>query len=173
MNIERFSSLLFIIPAIKAFYVSKLILWKIFTTLLVISSYLCNYSQSVNIKFILFDYITIFLVCCSYINNSIINSILIILLIFEYKKTKHIINVKNITFVLGVLKAIVYTYLYLSKYRIFYYNAIVLSSIFGIFIYKLRELFNKHNIYKYNSVFTYIWHLCVTIILYVSSLTAI
>lgn len=164
------SSLLFIISTIKALYVSKLILWKVFNILLIISSYLCNSFNVVDKNIILFDYLAIFLVCISYLNNMKINVILIALLIYEYYKFSTISSTKTITFVLTILTSIVYTYIYTSP---LYYNIISLSFILGIFIYKIRDLFYQHNIYKYNIELTYVWHICVLNILYISSFTAV
>ena len=115
------SSLLFIISTIKALYVSKLILWKVFNILLIISSYLCNSFNEVDKNIILFDYLAIFLVCISYLNNMKINVILIALLIYEYYKFSTISSTKTITFVLTILTSIVYTYIYTSP---LYYNII-------------------------------------------------
>ena len=99
-----------------------------------------------------------------------INVILIALLIYEYYKFSTISSTKTITFVLTILTSIVYTYIYTSP---LYYNIISLSFILGIFIYKIRDLFYQHNIYKYNIELTYVWHICVLNILYISSFTAV
>jgi len=154
------SSLLFIISTIKAYYSTKLILWKIYNCLLIFSSFLCN-STNYEKKYLLLDYITIYLLCTAYINNNIINSSLLILF------TNNIILAKDISFILAVTKSIIYTYLYLDTN---YLYIIFSVSIIGCGTYKLRSL---NYFIKYNLCFTYIWHVCVTTILYISSMNMI
>lgn len=63
------SSLLFIISTIKAFYVSKLITWKISNFLLIFASFLCNATEY-NPILLLIDYFAIYLICISYITPT-------------------------------------------------------------------------------------------------------
>jgi hypothetical protein len=157
------SSLLFIISSIKACYCSELILWKIFNGLLVGVSFLNNASEF-NKKYLLLDYLTIFLISTSYINNFIINNILLLLL---YKYSLEYI--KNISVALACIKCLINTYFYASRINLY---LILVSSAFGAIIYKIRyTLAIKKNI-KYNLLLTYLFHICITIILYNSSITA-
>jgi hypothetical protein len=77
------SSLLFLITTANAFIYSKLFLWKFFNLLLIFASYLCNAYGEYYPKFILFDYITISLLCLSYINQIYINCPYILITIYD------------------------------------------------------------------------------------------
>ncbi len=168
--IKGSSSLLFIISTIKAFNCSRLILWKYSNLFLIVASFLCNATEYKPI-FLLFDYLGIYIVSVSYINISYINIIYSLLLLYEYKKNNSIETIKNIAFLTAILKSIVYTYLYLD---IFYYNIIIISSILGITIYRIRYLLHKKRInHNYIILLTYLFHICIMNILYISSITAI
>ena len=166
------SSLLFIISSIKAFCVSELILWKLFSILIIFSSYLCNLSINPHNTYILFDYLSIYLLCSSYINNCNINLILICLLIYEYITYKSIDNVKSLTFILAVSKAVIYTYLYTDINLTSYFYIILLSSILGVIIFLIRRYMYSKKIYTYNILLTFLWHICICNIIYISSITA-
>jgi hypothetical protein len=156
------SSLLFIISAIKSLYCSKLILWKIFNGLLVGVSFLCNATEYKK-EYILLDYITIILISISYINNLIINSILLLLL---YRCFNLIEYIKNSAIMLAVTKCFIFNFYY-NKNNLY---IICFSTSFGVITYVIRyNLKNK----KYTLLLTYIFHVCITSILYHASISAI
>jgi hypothetical protein len=167
--IKGSSSLLFIISTVKAFYSSKLISWKLSNVFLIGASFLCNATEYKNV-FLLLDYLAIYLVCISYINNILINIPYSLLLMYEYSKYNSIENMKNVAFVTGVGKSIVYTYLHGNN---IHYCIILISSISGVVIYKVRCFFHKRNNTKYTLLLTYLFHICVMNIMYVSSITAV
>ena len=160
------SSLLFLISTIKSFYCSNSILWKLSNVFLICASFLCNATEYSSI-FLLLDYFAIYLVCISYINNIYINILFSLLLVYEYKKYNSIEKIKNLTFLIAVIKCITYNY-----------NIILISSIlFGIIIYKIRydilhykkyDILNKK---KYNICLTYLFHICIMNIIYIASAT--
>jgi hypothetical protein len=165
--IKGASSLLFIISAIKSFYCSNSICWKFSNTLVIIASYLCN-AFDYHPSFLTIDYITIFLICTSYLNNLLLNSGLVFLLIREYTTRKTIDDAKNMSFAFATVKCVIKNYFYLDKvhYYIFFF-----SAIFGIAIYKIRyNLINANN-HKYTLFLTFLMHICATIMMYVSSIT--
>jgi hypothetical protein len=162
------SSLLFLISTAKAFSTSNLLSWKLSNCLLVIASFLCNATAYKSI-FLFFDYIAIYLVCVSYINNIFINVPYTLLLIHDYYKYNSIENIKDIAFITAIGKAILYTYLYVDK---MHYYIILLSSICAIIIYKIRCYLHKKNNKKYRLPLTYLLHTCIMIIIYITSITA-
>lgn len=166
--IKGSSSLLFLISTIKAFYSSNLIFWKISNTCLIVASFLCNATEYKNI-FLLTDYIAIFLTCLSYINNIYINTMFFLFLIYEYNKYNSIENTKDIAFATAIGKSTLYTYLYVDNINFY---VIFTSSIFGIMIYKIRYYFHSNNNKKYTLLLTYLFHICVMNVLYISSITA-
>lgn len=166
--IKGSSSLLFIISTIKAFYCSKLIMWKISNFFLIFASFLCNATDYLHV-FLLMDYISIFLVCLSYINNFYINLIYFLILAYEYYKYNSIENTKNIAFVNSIIKSIINTYYNVDK---FHFYIIITSTIFGIIIYKIRYYFHINNNYKYTLLMTYLFHICTMNIMYITSITA-
>jgi len=167
--IKGSSSLLFFISTIKAFYCSKLILWKLSNSLLIIASYLCNASEYKK-TYLLFDYFAIFAVCTSYINNMYINIPFIFIFIYEYNKYNSIENIKNIAFGTAVLKSIIYTYLFVDN---IHYYVILISSVSGVTIYKIRCILHELNNKKYTLLLTYLLHICIMNIMYISSITAV
>jgi hypothetical protein len=164
--INGFSSLLFVISTIKAFMISDLILWKVSNLVLIISSHLCN-SYSFE-KYLLFDYIMIYFTSMSYLNNSMLNSLLVLSGIYEYIKTESIEYTKNVSFGITLLKSIACAYIYIDRQHFFLILGV--SSV-GIFIYKIR-----YGLYLIDPIktwyLTWVWHACVTTILYISSITA-
>jgi hypothetical protein len=72
-------------------------------------------------------------------------------------------NVKNVAFVNAAVTPIFYTYHYYS-----YFYIILIASIIGIVVYKMRYFYFPGNI-----ILTLVFHICITIILYITSLTAI
>jgi hypothetical protein len=137
INYNGLSSLLFIISATKSILISKLLFWKISNTILIFSSYLCN---AYGDKYLFFDFFTIYLTTSCYINNLYINSLLNLLLFYEYKKTKQIENIKNISLALALTKTLMITK---NNYII-----LLTSSIIGVNLYTIRYyLFYKNIIY--------------------------
>jgi hypothetical protein len=167
-KLRGISSLLFIIPTIKSFYCSNLISWKISNFILIIASFLCNVTNY-HIIFLIFDYLSIYSVSLSYINNKYITILSILLLIYEYNKSNSIEIIKNVVLITAIIKSIIYTYLYVNK---FYFYIHLISSIVSICLYKLRYFLYINNNNKYILLLTYLFHICITIILYVSSITA-
>jgi hypothetical protein len=162
------SSLLFLISTAKAFSTSNLLSWKLSNCLLVIASFLCNATAYKSI-FLLFDYIAIYLVCVSYINNIFISVPYTLLLIHDYYKYNSIENIKDIALITAIGKAILYTYLYVDK---MHYYIILLTSICTILIYKIRCYLHEKNNKKYRLPLTYLLHICIAIIIYIASITA-
>ena len=162
------SSLLFIISTTKAFYCSKFILWKITNLLLIIASFLCNATRY-NQIFLFIDYLSIFSVCLSYINNKYINSVYIIIFIYEYKNHKSIENIKNIALTTAASKSIINTYLYADKYSLY---LIVISCIVGVILYKIRYSSYQYICENYLLLTTFLFHICIMNILYIASITA-
>ena len=161
------SSLLFIISAIKSFYCSNSICWKFSNTLVIIASYLCN-AYDYHPSFLLLDYITIFLICTSYLNNIFINGALVLFLIHEGSTKTSIDGPKNMSFALATVKCLIKNYFYLDK---FHYYVFFFSSISGIAIYKIRyNLINENN-HKYTLFLTFLMHICATNMMYISSIT--
>lgn len=162
------SSLLFIISTTKAFYNSSLIWWKVTNTFLIFASFLCNATEYTPI-YMQMDYLAIYLVCISYMNNYVYTLLYSLLLLYEYKNYNSIETIKNVAFVCSITKSIVRTYLYVDN---LHYNVLIISSISGIIIYKIRYDLLKYNNTNYKLLLTYMFHICVMNILYVSSITA-
>jgi hypothetical protein len=161
------SSLLFIISAIKSFYCSNSICWKFSNTLVIIASYLCN-AYDYHPRYLTLDYITIFLICTSYLNNFIINSTLVLLLIHERSTKTTIDTSKNASFVLATIKCLIKNYFYLDN---LHYYIFLVSAVIGVTIYKIRyNLINANN-HKYTLLLTFLMHICATNMMYISSIT--
>jgi hypothetical protein len=160
------SSLLFLITTANAFIYSKLFLWKFFNLLLIFASYLCNAYGEYYPKFILFDYITISLLCLSYINQIYINCPYILITIYEYNYYNSIYNSKNLIFTSAIIKASINTYYVDTTY----FYIITISSIASIIIFITRSKMNNIRNYKYIFL-TYLFHITITLIVYISSFT--
>jgi hypothetical protein len=167
--IKGSSSLLFIISTSKAFNSSNLISWKLSNLFLIGASFLCNATEY-KPNFLLLDYLAIYLVSLSYINNMYINIPYSLFLIYEYNKYNSIVNVKNLAFLSAIGKSIMYTYLYVDKNS---YYIILTSSISGIIVYKIRNVLHEIDNNKYTLLLTYLFHICIMNILYISSITAV
>jgi hypothetical protein len=163
------SSLLFVISTIKSFYSSTFLLLKISNIFLIVASFFCNATECSQ-PFIYIDYFAICLVCLCYLNNIYITILYTLLFIYEYKKYKTIENIKNITVLSTMIKANIYTYLYVDT---FHYIILFMSTIFSIIIYQIRYFLYKSNNNKYYLLLTYFFHICIMNILYISSITAI
>ena len=156
------SSFLFVISAVKSVYCSKLIFWKLSNGVLVGVSFLCNATEY-NPNYLFLDYLTIIFISASYINNFIVNSLL---LLFLYKYFDSIEKMKNIASAIAMSKCILYNY----KHDKHQFWIILGSSTLGLVVYTIRYyLQNK----KYNLLLTYLFHICITSILYHTSVSAI
>jgi hypothetical protein len=162
------SSLLFIINTIKAFYCSNLLTWKLSNCFLVVASFLCN-AYEYKSPYLFLDYLAIFLISTSYINNISINVPYTLFIIYEYKDTNSIEVMKNIACATAIGKTVIYTYLYVDKLS--YYIALS-SAISGTCVYTLRVYLHKNNNKKYTLLLTYILHISIMNLLYIASSTA-
>jgi hypothetical protein len=163
------SSLLFLISTVKAFYSSTLITYKLSNFFLVIASFLCNASGFQDF-FLFIDYIAIFLVGISYINNLYMSLLLGPLFVYEYHNYDSILYTKNLVFIIALIKANIYSYLYFGN---IYFYKIFASSIFAILIYIIRYIYLMNNINTYLLPLTWLFHISITSILYFASITAI
>jgi hypothetical protein len=168
--IKGSSSLLFIISTLKIFYSSDFFNCKISNAFLVVASYLYN-ASGMDEFFLLYDYFAIFWVSTSCINQISIVGPLFLSLLGEYNYRKSIEYTKNAAFLIAILKSNIYTYYYLEP---IYFWVLLQSTFFSCILYKLRNYFYVDlNNPKYNLFLTYLFHLCITVILYISSLTCI
>jgi len=158
------SSLLFIAPSIVSIKCSNNIYWKISCSTIVIYSFLCN-AYEYESKYLLLDYINIYSISVSYINNFYLNSLLTLLLVIECNIQKKLNIMHNIAFIVALYKSCKNTYIY----NLYYYNSLLCFSTIGSSIYLIR-LHYVNNEYI-NLLLTIIWHICITNILCVSSLT--
>jgi hypothetical protein len=163
------SSLFFIISTMKAFYSSKLLLYKLSNVFLVVASYLCN-SSNFNEPYLLIDLVAIITVASCYINHFYINSALFSAVVFEYNRVKYIQNTKNLTLFLACLKSCYYTYHYVDNAHFF---VLISSWIIAASSYQLRYYLITNKINKYNLLLTYLLHISVTNTIYISSITAV
>ena len=166
-NIANYSSFLFIISAIKAYYCGNNIAWKLSNGVLIIASYLCN-STGYEPVYLLLDYFTISVVCMSYINNIYTHGSIGYLMLYEFQYTGSIEHTKNIAFVTAIAKSIKNTY-YVSR---FHWYVLVGSSIASGLVYKIRYELYKQKHREYNVLLTYLLHICITTIIYICSMTA-
>jgi hypothetical protein len=163
------SSLLFLVSTGKAFHASNLITWKASNVALVVTSFLCN-AYGFEKTLLLLDYLTIYIISASYIQTFYINIPYTVVLVYEWKMYGQIENTKNLAFATAITMSIVNTYLHVSKT---YFYLLVISFIGGSLIYKIRySLYNRNK--NQNILWmTYIFHVCMTTILYISSITAV
>jgi len=171
-NYYGLSSLLFIISTTKAFLVSEYILWKWSNAFLIVASYLCNYYKFSD-RFLLLDYLSISVVCASYMNDPIISLALLVGGAYEYYKSQDIVCSKNVAFGLAVSKSILYTLLFVDNTH---YYIVLSSSVGSILVFHIRtHLFFANNQsveHKYHIFLTWILHFCIMNIMYISSITA-
>lgn len=164
------SSLFLIISTIKAFYSSDLLWWKLANLLLVPSSYLCNINDFKE-PYLNIDYIAITLVCCSYINNFLINNALYVLCMLEYKMTDTIHYTKNTAVLTAVIKSLWFTRTVLG---LPYAILLISSALIGVLAYITILSVEKNNIREpCNLSIIYIFHFSIMIVIYISSITAI
>lgn len=136
MNIIKgFSSLLFIFSFYKSLYGGEELVWyKISHILLIIASFLCNASEFQRV-YVQFDYASIFLISASHLNNSTINSGLILYIIYEYSNYRSIETAKNIAFGMSVANSMYKGYYCLDNAHFY---TLMISSVAGVIIYKIK-----------------------------------
>ena len=171
-NYYGLSSLLFIISTTKAFSASEYIVWKWSNAFLIIASYLCNYYKFSD-KLLLLDYLSISVVCASYVNDPIISLGLLAGGTYEYYKSQDIVYCKNTAFFLSVGKSILYTFLFVDNTH---YYIVLSSSIGSVLVFHVRShlyFSNNQSIeHKYHICLTWVLHFCIMNIMYISSITA-
>ena len=157
------SSLFFIIPVIKSFYCNSFITWKLSNIFLVGASFLCNATEYHPI-FLLIDHFAIWLTCTSYINYTFPFALL---LLYEYNKYKTIEKSKFLSLAIASGKTAVNTYKYVDFKHL---SLFLMSLILAGLVYKIRYFFLEKG--KNILILTYLFHVFITIMLYISSLTA-
>jgi tryptophan-rich sensory protein len=136
----------------------------------VIASFLCN-ANHYKKGYLLLDYVAICCVCCSYVNHIYINTVYALLFIYEYKMYNSIENIKNLSFATAVIKSIIYTYLYVDNKN--YYIILLISSVSGVTFYEIRCILHKMNNTDYTLLLTYLLHISIMNIMYITSITAV
>lgn len=105
----------------------------------------------------------------SYINNLNINILIGILFYLESVMINDIAWTKNVSFITSIVFSGINTY----KIHPSLFYPFTLAVLVGVLSRYIRNLIlnhSGHNIYMW--FFTYIWHICITIILFISSYTA-
>ena len=162
------SSLIFIISTADAIKKSNLFWWKYFNGQLILVSFLCNANEYKN-PYLFYDYVTLFLMNYSYINNDNINKYLLFASSIEYTNYESIEYTKNLSFLIVSLNSLLNTYLYVNKQK----ALLLLGSIIsGSLFYSIRYYLNKKNNKKYNLLLTYLFHLSMLNSLCISNITA-
>ena len=132
-------------------------------------SYLCN-AYDFKHPYLLLDYVAIFAICTSYLNNFMINGALFSMIVFEGIHQRSIVKSKNVAFVVATIKCGINTYYYVDR---LHYAVFTMSSLTGVVINQVRyHLINANN-HKYTLFLTSIMHACATCIMFVSSITTI
>ena len=163
---EGLSSLLFLIPTIHSFYIPTLFTWKVSNGLLVCASFGCNVSEF-NPTLVLLDYLAIHFVSICYLNNLYVTAVFTMLLFYEYYYYKTIETTKNISFLTSSIQSIVNTYTLNRKYC----WLLCTSLVSGTILYFIRNYQYHRN--QSTIVWTGLFHVAVTHMLYISSFTAI
>ena len=170
------SSLFFIISFIISLIYSDLLLWKFANLLLPLTSYLFNaYNKH---EFQIIDQLTIAFIACSYINISLINIIFFFMLLYEYTKHKKVDTSTRLAFGSSILLALYNTYYYNYDYFLLLLFATIVAVpayfVRNYYYYKEIKMFvdlpNPHN--HTSNELTYVWHIGITIIIIISSMTA-
>lgn len=159
--IYGWSSLLFIFPTFKAFLYSQSIFWKLSNLFLIPISFLCNAMEYKN-PYLLLDYLCIFLVSISYIQHLYWNHLFLYFLFIEYFVYDAISRTKDIVFTTAGLKSLQKTFYYYPHS----FPLLLTSSILTIIFYKIRNYWVGNKL-----LFTFLFHVCIMNILYVSCLT--
>ena len=162
---EGISSLFFLIPTIHSFYIPTLFTWKLSNSFLVCASFGCNVSNF-DPTLVLFDYLAIYLVSISYLNNLFITSIFTILLLYEYYYYQTNETTKNIAFLTSSIKSIINTYTISSQYC-----WLLCTNLFtGSILYFIRNYKYKYN--QPTHLWTMLFHVAITNVLYITSFSA-
>ena len=167
--IKGSSSFLFLFPIIKFYHFNQNYLWKLSNIILCIASYLCNAYDYTPIL-LSFDYFAICFVGLCYINNIYINVPLLALVMFEYKKRNAI---QNTRFILPLSASLKHAYNCHFYFNDDYIYLSISSFSFATVIYTIRYYLIKNRINEYNLITTYLFHICITILLYVSNATIV
>jgi hypothetical protein len=162
MLIYGLSSLVFIVPTIKAFS-CKNWLWKILNVCVVGASFLCNVYQYQE-PYLSFDYFCIFLICLTCIDDKRFNIPLIKAFAFEYSVNHSMSITKNTAFVLSNIKAITRTYEKAPNY----FTIIIASSMMSWVVYYIRMYSEEIMV---QILLTWVFHISCATTLYVSSIT--
>ena len=172
--VNGLSSLLFIISAYKSVVSSNILIWKIGNVFLVFSSFMYNSLKTSHTEIeqtlLWIDNMTIYYISIGCLNTSILIYLLHFFILLEYFIEKTINKTKKIAFLLAVGKSIICTFLYLDE---FHFYTLLVSSILSIGSYAIRNYLENQNNYEYTFGMTWIWHICIAISLYISSITAI
>jgi hypothetical protein len=110
-----------------------------------------------------------FLASTSYINHLHLNVFYSLFLIYEYQIHQSIENAKNVALITALSKSIYNTYIYVDN---FHFYLILTSSVTGVFIYKVRYILHEYGYKTHMLLLTYLFHICIMNIMYVSSITA-
>jgi hypothetical protein len=157
------SSLLFIISAFYAITGNKNTQWKIANVILVFASYLCNAHQYQPV-YLLMDYSTICMLCLGYINSRMIDTVGALSIMYEYDTTNQIAITKNVVFAIAVMLSIANTK------REMEFWLIALFAVGSVIIYGVRYyIYCHHKTDRWNILLTWMFHICITTILCISS----
>lgn len=165
------SSLLFLIPTYQAFMISEWISWKLANAFLVVASFLCN-AHDCSGSYVLLDYFAIFLVSTSYIHCLTINFPLFASLLYEWRNHRSIELTKNVAFVLAVTKSNVYTFWYVDTMSFY---LLLSSTLVGVIVYGIRYYLHQNDYHHnpYHFTLTWVFHVCITNVLTISSMTTL
>jgi hypothetical protein len=154
------SSLLFLIPTVHSFYIPTLATWKLSNGFLVCASFLCN-ASNFDPTLVLFDYFAIYLVSISYLNDMYFTFVFTSLLLYEYYYYQTIETTKNVAFITSSIKSIKDTN---------YYWSLCTNLWMGFILYTIRNYKYKYN--QPTLIWTGLFHITITSMLYISSFTA-
>jgi len=166
-HIQGFSSLFFIISAIKSIYVSNNKLWKASNIFLVLSSYLCNATDYIE-RYLFMDHIAIIGIGISYINLSILKNIIFHIISYDYYLHGNLENSKDTFYIIAIIKSVVHTSILTESINTL---VLILSIIIGVISINTRrsiEIKDKSII----MLLTWVWHFCMMNVLYISSITS-
>lgn len=152
------SSLLYIISAYKILYSRLNGPYKLFSWVLVISSFLCNSTNYSNTLYLQFDYLTISVIAISYINHCKINTCILFVMINEAYFLHTLKGTSQITTLYSIYKIAENTT---------HVKWLTLGIFGGIISYSLRYYYDIYCV-QYIFVNT-IWHLSSMCILYIST----
>ena len=163
------SSFLFVISGLRSIQVSKIFLWKLSIFILTVTSYLCN-QNNFKQPFLLIDHIAITILSSAYINNDLWYVVIIPATLIEYSQTKNIEKSKDISYIVTISKGFVKMYQGTDVVLFSIYSTSVILAIITI---QVRRIYCAGQHHPYNYPLTWIWHICMTVVLYTSSVTAV